>query len=43
MGYVPTEFAAAGTELEIEINGVFYATKVIDQALYDPQGQKMRS
>ncbi|MFT5656752.1 MAG: dimethylglycine dehydrogenase [Gammaproteobacteria bacterium] len=42
MGYVPTELATAGTELEIEINGEMYAAKVIDQPLYDPDGTKMR-
>ena len=42
MGYVPTELAAVGTELEIEIIGDVYKATVIDAPLYDPQGLKMR-
>ena len=42
-GYVPTDLAATGTKLEIEINGEMYDAKVIDNPLYDPTGEKMRS
>ena len=42
LGYVPTEMAGAGTMLEVEINGEMYAAKIIDAALYDPAGDKMR-
>jgi len=42
LGYVPAELANAGTALEVEINGEMYAAKIIDVALYDPAGDKMR-
>jgi glycine cleavage system aminomethyltransferase T len=42
LGYVPTELANAGTALEVEINGEMYAAKIIDTALYDHAGEKMR-
>lgn len=43
MGYVATEHAAAGTELEVEILGEFYPAIVQGQPLYDPDGSRMRS
>jgi dimethylglycine dehydrogenase len=43
LGYVPTELAAGGTELEVEINGEMYSTRVVGVPLYDPSGEKMRS
>ncbi len=42
LGYVPHEMSADGTTLEVEINGVFYPAQVIQNALYDPRGLKMR-
>jgi dimethylglycine dehydrogenase len=41
MSYVPAEMAPPDTELEIEIFGDSYASKIIDQPLYDPQELKM--
>ena len=43
MGYVPTELAKGGTELEVEILGERYPAKVLDAPIYDPTGAKMRS
>ncbi len=43
LGYVPAELAADGTELEVEINGEMYATRVTGVPLYDPAGEKMRA
>jgi dimethylglycine dehydrogenase len=43
LGYVPTEFAADGTELEVEINGEMYPARVVAGPMYDPSGDKMRS
>ncbi len=43
LGYVPGELASAGTLLEVEINGEMYAATVVDEALYDPAGAKMRA
>ena len=43
MGYLPTKIAKKDTKLEIEINGKFCSTTVIDEPLYDPSGLKMRS
>lgn len=43
MGYVRSECAGAGTTLEVEILGNRYSATVQAGALYDPEGQKMRS
>ncbi|MGH6906991.1 MAG: GcvT family protein, partial [Aestuariivirga sp.] len=43
VGYVPTDCAADGTKLEIEILGQFYPAVVQARPLYDPEGKKMRS
>lgn len=43
MGYIPTGLAQADTQLQIEINGEMIDARVVDQALYDPDGKKMRS
>jgi dimethylglycine dehydrogenase len=42
LGYVPTELAADGTALEVEINGEMYPAKVVGAPLYDPSGERMR-
>ena len=42
MGYVASEYAEPGTELEVEILGEFYLAKVEGKPLYDPQGLRMR-
>ncbi len=41
--YVPTAVAQPGTQVEVEINGQRYPAEVQAGALYDPQGQRMRS
>ena len=43
MGYVPCELAKSNTELEVEINGNLYKSKVQSKPLYDPSGKKMRN
>ena len=43
MGYVATEYAAAGTALEVEILGECYPAEVQGAPLYDPDGTRMRS
>ena len=42
LGYVPSDLAHAGTSLEVEINGEMFAASIIDEALYNPGGSKMR-
>ncbi len=42
MGYVASEFAQAGTKLEVEILGEMYTAEVQASALYDANGGKMR-
>lgn len=42
MGYVATEYAQAGTQLQVEILGMLYDAVVLDGPLYDPHGAKMR-
>jgi len=43
MGYVSTEYATPGTQVEVEIIGEFYPAVVQGQPLYDPIGERMRS
>ncbi len=43
MGYVASEYAAAGTGVEVEILGEPCAAIVQGQPLYDPDGSRMRS
>ena len=43
MGYVPCELAKNNTELEVEINGNLYKSKVQSVPLYDPSVKKMRN
>ncbi len=43
MGYVDKEYSNPGTLLSIEILGEMFKATVIGEALYDPQGKKMRS
>lgn len=43
LGYVPPDLAADGTDLEVEINGALYPSRVTAHPLYDANGSKMRS
>jgi dimethylglycine dehydrogenase len=43
MGYVPCDLAKNNSELEVEINGNLYKSKVQSEPLYDPCGTKMRN
>jgi len=43
MGYIPTNLAKQGSEIEVEINGEFYKANVELKPLYDPSGKNMRS
>jgi dimethylglycine dehydrogenase len=43
LGYVPPEFASAGTRLDVEILGKMCAAEVVDMPLYDPKNEKMKS
>ena len=40
--YVPTAFAAPGTQVDVEINGKPYPAEVQGAPLYDPKGLRMR-
>jgi dimethylglycine dehydrogenase len=42
LGYVPSDLAHGGTTFEVEINGEMYAARIVDKALYDPSGDRMR-
>ena len=42
-GYVPTEMAKAGTQVEIEISGTRFPAEILGAPLYDPNGGKMRA
>ena len=43
MGYVSSEHAVAGSQLDVEILGEMYKADVQAAPLYDPEGLKMRS
>ena len=43
MGYVSSEYAVAGSQLDVEILGEMYKAEVQSAPLYDPEGLKMRS
>jgi len=42
LGYVPSDLAHGDTTFEVEINGEMYAARIVDEALYDPAGARMR-
>ncbi|WP_377296503.1 FAD-dependent oxidoreductase [Rhizobium sp. SGZ-381] len=42
MGYVPKEFAATTDGWEVEILGEMLPARLIDAALFDPKGERMR-
>ena len=43
LGYVPTELAKAGTQVEVEIMGESYPAEILGKPLYDAAGGRMRS
>lgn len=43
MGYVASEYAAAGTPLRVEILGAFHDAEVLGGPIYDPTGAKMKA
>ena len=43
MGYVETDNAHAGTQLQVEILGEFCNAEVLGGPIYDPNGANMRS
>jgi dimethylglycine dehydrogenase len=43
MGYVETDHAHAGNQLQVEILGEFYNAEVLGGPVYDPNGANMRS
>lgn len=42
-GYLPIEYAQAGTKIEIEYFGIRYSATVSTEPLYDPKGLKLKS
>jgi 4-methylaminobutanoate oxidase (formaldehyde-forming) len=42
-GYLPSEVAAVGQRLEVEIAGKWVGGTVAEEPLYDPSGQRVRS
>jgi len=42
-GYLPIEYAAAGTQVEVEFFGARYKATVTNEPLYDPKGEKLKS
>ncbi len=43
LAYLPVEHAADGTALEVEILGERRPARVVEQPLYDPAGERLRS
>ncbi|MCP4978862.1 MAG: aminomethyl transferase family protein, partial [Gammaproteobacteria bacterium] len=41
--FVKTEFAGAGTELDIAILGLPHPAKILEKAPFDPAGERLRS
>jgi glycine cleavage system T protein len=41
--YLPTELAEAGTELEVEVFGVWVPAEVSEEPLWDPEGERIRA
>jgi dimethylglycine dehydrogenase len=43
LGYVPTDMAAPGTRLEVEVLGKKLAAEVVAMPLYDPKNERMKA
>jgi dimethylglycine dehydrogenase len=43
LGYVPTDMAAPGTRLEVEVLGEKLAAEVVAMPLYDPKNERMKA
>lgn len=43
LGYVPMELSAAGTKVDVEINGTLCGAEIVGEPLYDSNGGRMRS
>ena len=43
LGYVPTELAAPGTELKVEVLGKALPATVVEMPMYDPKNEKMKA
>jgi dimethylglycine dehydrogenase len=43
LGYVRPDFAAEGTELEIDILGKMHPCRVIEESPFDPQNERLRA
>ena len=41
--YLDEEMLKSNEKFQVEINGTFYNSSIIKEALYDPKGEKMRS
>ena len=42
-GYLPVEYAVAGTRIEVELFGVRYGATVMKEPLYDPKNEKIKA
>ena len=43
LAYVPAAHAVAGTRAEVEVFGEWVPAEVVEGALYDPAGERIRS
>ena len=41
--YLPSELAATGTAVDVEVFGEWIAAEVVDEPLYDPKGERIRA
>ena len=41
--YLPSELAAIGTAVDVEVFGEWIAAEVADEPLYDPKGERIRA
>jgi 4-methylaminobutanoate oxidase (formaldehyde-forming) len=43
LAYVPAAHATAGTQAEVEVFGEWVPAEVVEGALYDPDGERIRA
>jgi glycine cleavage system aminomethyltransferase T len=43
LAYVPAQHATAGTKAEIEVFGEWVPAEIVEGALYDPSGERIRA
>ncbi len=42
-GYLPVEYTAIGTQIEVLLFGIHYRATVVKEPLYDPKNEKIKA